>query len=149
MKILLSILISLSVSLGFSQGRGHGGHGHGNGGKGQHKPAVHRGGHHHGKKVVVVHRSPYRPAHVRKFHPVWGPQLVYNRRWVYFPKRQLYWDNWRGHYVFWNGIVWVSQPTAPPGVVVTELHKEPKKELKETEDDVDDVYIGNEEHKKE
>ena len=76
MKTVVSILFSLLLSLSYGQhGRGGGGHGkgghvngHGNGGRG--------GGHHpHGKKVVVVHKSHYRPAHVRVYHPVWGSAI--------------------------------------------------------------------------
>lgn len=161
MKILFSILFSLALSLSYGQtGRGRGnGQGTGNG----HSNAQGRGnGHGHGnpqgrgnghvrhgynKKVVVVHRSPYRPARMGVYHPIWGPQFAYNRRWVYFPHRNLYWDNWRGHYVFWNGTIWISQVALPAGIIVTDLHKEDKKELGEDQDDVDDVYKGNEQHK--
>ncbi len=104
--------------------------------------------HPHAKKVVVVKRSPYRPAKVVVFHPVWRPKYAYYRRWVFFPKYNLYWDNWRNHYVFWNGTIWLSQPTAPAVIVNVDLDKEQSKELKEDEDDVDDIYKDNETHKK-
>jgi hypothetical protein len=158
MKTVMSILFSLLLSLSYGQhGRGGGGHGNGgNGGRaGGHGNAGHgnagRGGgyHHGGNRVVVVHRSQYRPVRMGVYHPVWGPQFAYNRRWVYFPQRNLYWDNWRNNYVFWNGAVWISQPAPPAGVIIIDLHKEPKKELKETDDDVDDIYINNEQHKTE
>jgi hypothetical protein len=99
-------------------------------------------------KHVVVKRSPYRPRKVVVFHPRWAPAHAYHRRWVFFPGRNLYWDNWRNHYVFYNGTVWISQPAPPPGITENELEKEKRKELKEEEDDVDDVYKSNEEHKK-
>lgn len=105
--------------------------------------------HPHAKKVVVVKRSPYRPAKVVVFHPVWRPKYAYYRRWVFFPKYNLYWDNWRNHYVFWNGTIWLSQPTAPPVIVNVNLENEKSKELKEEDDDVDDIYKDNESHKKE
>jgi hypothetical protein len=116
------------------------GHGHGRG---------HRHGHKHPHKVVVVKRSPYRPARVKVFHPHWHPTFAYHRRWVFFPRYNLYWDNWRNHYVFWNGSIWISQPSPPPVVVNVNLEKEKHHELKEDEDDVDDIYKSNEEHKKE
>lgn len=107
-----------------------------------------RGGH-RGHPKVVVKRSPYRPHKVVVFHPHWRPNYAYHRRWVFFPRYNLYWDNWRNHYVFWNGVIWVSQPTAPPVIVNVNLDKEKSTELKEEEDDVDDVYKSNEKHKTE
>jgi hypothetical protein len=131
--IIMSLFISVNT---FAQKRG--GHKHG------------RGGHRHGHgKVVVVKRSAYRPKKVVVFHPVWRPAHPYNRRWVFFPKYNLYWDNWRNHYVFWNGVVWVSQPTAPPVIVNVNLEKEKHYEMKEEEDDTDDVYKQNNDHKAE
>jgi hypothetical protein len=116
------------------------------------KSLAQRRGHHkyrhsHVKKVVVEKRSPYRPAKVVVYHPVWRPKYTYHRRWVYFPKYNLYWDNWRNHYVFWDGVVWVSQPTAPPVIINVNLDNENSKELKEEEDDVDDIYKDNSVHK--
>lgn len=106
--------------------------------------------HHHGhNKVVVVKRSPFRPAKVVVYHPYWRPKFAYNRRWVYFPRYNFYWDNWRNHYVFLNGAAWVSQPTAPAVIVNVNLENEKNVELKEDEDDVDDVYTNNNKHKEE
>lgn len=113
----------------------------------------HGGGHHHGhphkahRAKVVVKRSPFRPARVVVFHPYWGPKRAIHRRWVFFPKYNLYWDNWRNHYYFYNGTAWISQPTPPPVIVNVNLDNEKQYELKEDEDDVDDVYKGNDNHK--
>jgi hypothetical protein len=109
-------------------------------------------GHHgigprHARRVVV--RSVYRPAKIVVYHPYWRPAYTYNRRWVYFPRRNFYWDNWRNHWLFWNGTIWISQPSPPPGVSSKELETDKNRELKENEDDVDDVYKQNEDHKKE
>jgi len=126
------LFLFLSASFFAQKGKGHGHH---------HK-------HHHGhKKVVVVKRSPYRPAKVVVYHPYWRPKYAYHRRWVYFPRHNFYWDNWRNHYVFYNGAVWVSQPKAPAIVVNVNLEAEKTVELKEDEDDVDDVYQSNSKHK--
>ena len=97
-------------------------------------------------RTVVVKRSVHRPAKVKVFYPAWRPHHAYHRRWVYFPRRNFYWDNWRGHYVFWNGNVWISQPAPPPGVEKAELEKEKHNELPEADDDVDDVYKSNNDH---
>ncbi|MDX2174326.1 MAG: hypothetical protein SFY56_14590 [Bacteroidota bacterium] len=130
--IVLSIALVLTGNL-FGQKR-HGGH--------RYHP------HRHGK-VVVVKRSPFRPHKVVVYKPYWRPNFAYNRRWVFFPKYNIYWDNWRNHYVFYSGTVWVSQPTAPPVIVNVNLDKEKNYELKEEEEDVDDVYKSNETHKTE
>lgn len=105
--------------------------------------------HYHGKKGVVVKRSSYRPVKVVVYHPHWRPKYAYNRRWVYFPKYNFYWDNWRNHYVFLNGAVWTSQATAPPIIVNVNLENEKSTELKEDDDDTDDIYKNNSTHKEE
>lgn len=130
----ITLIIFLFISLQFFGQKGKGkGHAH-----------HHRHGH---KKVVVVKRSHYRPAKVVVYHPHWRPKYAYNRRWVYFPRYNFYWDNWRNHYVFYNGGAWVSQPTAPPVIVNVNLENEKNIELKEDDDDVDDVYQYNIKHK--
>jgi len=131
-SIVLAILLMFSSAMFAQRGRGHGGNA-------SHRP--------HG--AVVVKRSPYHPKKVVVYHPYWHPNHGYNRRWIFFPRYNIYWDNWRNHYVYWNGAVWISQPQAPPVIVNVNLDKEKHKELKEEEDDVDDVYKNNDTHKKE
>ena len=132
--LILSFFLSIS---GFSQKRHGGGGGH------------HPHKHHANKKVVVVKRSPFRPNKVVVYHPHWHPKYAYNRRWVYFPKYNIYWDNWRNHYRFWNGTIWLTQATAPPVIVNVNLETEKKYELKEDEDDNDDIDKSNDTHKTE
>ncbi|MBI2722296.1 MAG: hypothetical protein HYX39_08995 [Bacteroidetes bacterium] len=152
--IQLTIILTL-LSCGTFAQRGHGNGGHGNGGhgnRGHGNGHVRIGGGHgrkHGGNVVIVNRSNYRPKNVVVFHPNWYPNHSYNRRWVYFPKHNFYWDNWRNHYVFYDGNTWISQPTAPPVIINLNLEKEKHYELKEKEDDDDDVYKGNDNHKSE
>jgi len=134
--MLLMICSIISTSAFAQRGRGHhphGGRGHGHG----------------GKKVVVVKRSPFRPKKVVVYHPVWHPKWSCNRRWVFFPKYNIYWDNWRNHYMFWNGVIWISQPTAPPVIVNVNLANEKNYELKENHDDNDEIGASNDSHKKE
>lgn len=141
---LLSFLLFGTLN-GFSQKGGKGGKsgkgGHHHGGKVAHHP------HGHGK--VVVKKSIYRPAKVVVYHPHWCPKRAYNRRWVYFPRHNFYWDNWRNHYVFWNGTVWINNPSPPPAVVNINIENEKHYELKDNEDDEDDVYKTNDSHKTE
>src|ERR1043166_770064 len=109
----IAAILVLAFRISFAQkGHGHGGGGH----HGYHE----RGGRH----GAMVKRSPYRPAKVVVYYPVWRPKYAYHRRWVYFPKYNFYWDNWRNHYYFWNGVVWVSQPTPPPTIVNVNLENE-------------------------
>lgn len=103
--------------------------------------------HGHNKKVVVVKRSHYHPHRVVVYHPHWRPAYSCQRRWVYFPNRNMYWDNWRNHYVFYNGTVWVSQANVPTTIVNINLEKERTVELKDTDDDIDDIYASNDQHK--
>lgn len=98
-----------------------------------------------GQRVVVV--SKYRPATVVVYHPYWGPKYNFHRRWIYFPRYNFYWDNWRQVYFYWDGVMWVNAATPPPVVVNVNIENEKHYELKDTEDDIDDVYNTNETHK--
>ncbi|SFC58652.1 hypothetical protein SAMN05421780_1071 [Flexibacter flexilis DSM 6793] len=140
-------IIMLFVSAGFAQ-RGHGhdhGHGHGHG--------VHHDHHYHQPRrhVVVVerprhhvvvhrHRSHYRPSRVVVYHPVWNPGYTFYRRWVFFPRYNLYWDNWRGMYVYPSGNVWISNPMLPPALININIQSEQHYELQENADDIDEIY---------
>jgi len=114
------------------------GHGHGK---------DHKHGHPPGKVVVKKKRSPYRPASVVVYHPHWHPAYTYHRRWVYFPQYDLYWDNWRNHYVYQSGSVWISRPSAPSFIINVNLEKARSRELEEDYDDEDAVYMYNVNHK--
>ena len=110
---------------------------------------VHKGkGNHHGqnkKKVVVVHKSKFRPAKVVVYHPAWAPRKSFNRRWIYFPNYNCYWDNWRNVYFYKNGNVWVSSPQKPAIIINVDLENEKHYELEEITDDNDEIYSTNEE----
>ena len=129
----LILILITATTFGQKKGGRHGG------------PPHHR----HGGKVVVIKRSPFRPKKIVIYHPVWGPKHNIHRRWVYFPKYNFYWDNWRNSYMFWNGTIWLAQTSPPPMVVNVNLETEKHYELKETDDDTDDVYTGNDTHKQE
>jgi uncharacterized protein YodC (DUF2158 family) len=135
--------IMLGPNVAFSQkghGNGHGGHGKGNKGS---KVVIKSGA----PRVKVVGKSHYRPAKIGVYHPHWHPGHDYHRRWVYFPHHNFYWDNWRQGYYYRNGAVWVFNTTPPPVVVNINLGAERSYELREDEDDMDDVYIVNGKHK--
>jgi hypothetical protein len=130
--------------------------------KGGHHGGGHHGGGHHGAKVmgphphgphpgakVIVKKSMYRPAKIVVWHPYWGPKYAFNHRWVFFPRYNFYWDNWRNHYVFWNGTIWVSNPSPPPAIVNININNEKHYEMKDSDDDDDDIYKTNDTHKTE
>ena len=107
-----------------------------------------RKAHPNARPVRVVRRSVYRPTKVVVYRPVWGPTCTFNRRWVYFPYKNYYWDNWRSHYVYYNGIYWVSQTMPPPDVNIATIEKEKRYELPEENDDNDSVFVNNGMHQR-
>jgi hypothetical protein len=140
-KILIltfGLILSLT-SIGFAQRGNHGGKGHGNrNGNGHHEKNQQVKINHHNQNVVK--RSIYRPKTIVVYHPNWAPKRNYNRRWVYFPGHNFYWDNWRQVYVYRNGNVWISKPTPPSFIININLSTEKHYELKEDDDDTDDIY---------
>lgn len=98
------------------------------------------------KKVVVVYKSKFRPAKVVVYHPVWAPTKNINRRWVYFPKYNCYWDNWRNVYYYKNNNVWISSSKKPTIIINVNLENEKHYELNEIDDDDDEIYIFNANH---
>lgn len=102
----------------------------------------------HNNKRVVVKHSAYRPNKVIVYHPKWGSRNAYYNRWIFFPHFNFYWDNWRGQYVYRSNNSWVSSIAAPAFVVNINLEKEKQYELRENNDDNDDIYYNNDEHLK-
>lgn len=101
---------------------------------------------HKRNKKVVVRRSVYRPKVLVVHHPIWSPKRAFNRRWVFFPHYNLYWDNWRNIWVYRQKTVWVTTVVRPAFIEKVNLENEKAVELKENEDDIDDVYYSNEAH---
>lgn len=134
-------IIMLFVSVSFAQ-RGH----HGHGGYGGHGHYNHHHNHYPRRNVVIVerprrvYRSPYRPNRVVVYPPVWNPGYTCYRRWVFFPRYNLYWDNWRGMYVYPSGNVWISNPMLPPALININIQNEQHYELQENADDIDEIY---------
>lgn len=151
--LILIVLVCSSLDSLAQHGGGHGGGGHGGRGGGQGGNHKNRGGgvviqnNRHPNKVIV--RSMYRPNKIGVFHPYWGMKKNFNRRWVYFPRYNFYWDNWRNCYMYRNGTVWITNTTPPPVIVNINIDNEKHYELKENDDDVDDVYKTNDSHQTE
>jgi hypothetical protein len=149
MKIIQITVLLVCIILGTNPAFSQKGHGHSNGPK-----ANSRGN--KGSKIEVkngssygsrVRKSVYRPVKIGVYHPHWKPNHAYNRRWVYFPRHNFYWDNWRQGYYYRNGDVWVFDVIQPAVIVNVSLANEPNYELKQDEDDLDDIYIVNDKHK--
>jgi hypothetical protein len=108
---------------------------------------VHKNGYHHpNNRVVVVKRSRFRPAKAVVFHPVWGPRHAFHRRWVFFPKYNIYWDNWRNVYYYKGPKGWIYSSNKPTVVINVNLDNEKHYELPDTDDDNDEIYDANPSH---
>ena len=103
-------------------------------------------GHRADRRVVVVRHSRFRPRHVVVFRPHWHARAAFHRRWVYFPRYNFYWDNWRNHYYYFNGTAWISKSKAPAVVDNVDLSNEKYYELNEDDDDIDDIALANSKH---
>ena len=127
--------------------RGGGGHGHGRfvmrGGYGGYGPGPY----------YRPYRRPYRHYpyynNMIMYKPYWRPGYTCYRRWIFFPQYNVYWDNRRNVYVFWNGSVWFAQPALPPAMVNININNAKTYELKSSDDDVDDEHKNNSEHQTE
>ena len=107
-----------------------------------------KNGRHH-RNNIIIKKSRYRPNKIFVYHPNWYPKKSFNRRWVYFTKHNLYWDNWRNNYVFWNGQIWISQTNVPNIILNINLQNEKSIELKKDDDEDDDIYLNNQQHQTE
>jgi hypothetical protein len=105
--------------------------------------------HHKNNHVKVIKKSKFRPVKSSVFHPHWAKNKNFNRRWVYFPKYNCYWDNWRNVYFYKEKSKWLYSSTTPAVLIQIELEKEKYYELKDTEDEIDEIYINNETHSSE
>jgi hypothetical protein len=141
------VLVCSSLNSLAQYGGGHGDRGGGKGGNHRNRGGVVIQNNRHPNKVIV--RSVYRPNRIIVYHPYWGMKRNFNRRWVYFPRYNFYWDNWRNCYVYRNGNVWITNTVPPPVIVNINIDNEKHYELKEHDDDEDDVYKSNDTHQTE
>lgn len=81
-----------------------------------------------------------------QYHPTWAPKISFTNRWVYFPRYNFYWDNYRNVYVYWSGKVWIAKSLAPKETESVDLSLESKVELCEENDKLDSIQIYNENH---
>jgi hypothetical protein len=99
-------------------------------------------------KVVVVKNKNHHIRKARVYHPHWAPRAGYMHRWIYFPRHNFYWDNFRNVYLIRTGTVWVISKTTPKEIEKVELSKEKKVELGEENDSLDSIEVKNDDHQK-
>ena len=102
----------------------------------------------HPKKVVVVKKG-HGFFHRRAvYHPIWGPRIAFSTRWVYFPRYNFYWDNYRNVYVIKTGTAWFTTNETPKEVEKVDLSKEKSIEMGGENDSKDSIQIDNNKHLK-
>jgi hypothetical protein len=90
--------------------------------------------------------SRYRPNIRVIYHPSWSHHTSYRRRWVYFPKYNFYYDNWRQMYYYQNNTQWVINVNLPTTMNSINIENENHFPLNENEDDTDEIYKYNKHH---
>ena len=100
-------------------------------------------------KVVVVKNKNHHFKKVKVYHPHWSSRSSFRHRWVYFPRYNFYWDNFRNVYVVRTGTIWVTSETAPKEVEKVDLSKEKSIELSEANDTQETIQDKNEVHQTE
>ncbi len=100
-------------------------------------------------KVVVVKGNKHHIGKVKVYHPHWAPRANFKHRWVYFPRHNFYWDNFRNVYVIRTGTIWVTSKTTPKEIENIDLSKEKSIELSEEYDTQEAIQDKNEEHQTE
>ena len=155
MKTIKHYLISTFIFLllinmnGFSQGK-HGGS-HGNKNNRNHGNQVKRNlvikpNYYKQQNKRYYNRSAYRPHNFHNYRPIWAHHHNYNRRWIYFPQQNFYYDNWRQVYFYRTNNRWQMNAALPSSFVIINLEDERHYELADDEDDMDRIYINNNKH---
>ena len=105
----------------------------------------HDEGHSRGRVVEVREVQRYRGN--KHYHPKWHPKHDFERRWVYFPRYNMYWDNYRGVYVYHSYGRWVAEPEPPRIAVNVNLAAERFVELGVDLDARSDAFTLNSSHR--
>lgn len=99
---------------------------------------------------VERHHHRYEQERAACYYPKWHPEHRLERRWVYFPRFNIYWDNYRSVYVYLNRGRWVLTSNRPQVIVNVNLPYERYYEVDDDEfegDDYDRVFIYNSRHR--
>lgn len=90
--------------------------------------------------------SNYRPNIRVNYRPSWSHHTIYRRRWIYFPKYNFYYDNWRQMYYYQNNTQWYMNINLPTALLNINIENENHFPLNEYEDDIDEIYKYNKHH---
>ena len=74
------------------------------------------------------------------YRPIWAPDYVFVRRFIFFPRLNLYWDNYSNAFVYLRGSRWISSIRLPGMYVNINLGTEPMFEVEEDYDSEDGFY---------
>jgi len=101
----------------------------------------------HGNCRVVEVQEVHHPRGKKFYHPKWHPRRNFERRWVYFPRYNMYWDNYRDVYVYNSYGRWIAEPEPPRIAVDVDLADERFVELGVDLDLRSDVFRLNARHR--
>lgn len=131
----LALMASSTVVLADGHGRDHDNRGRKHEKKRPHYEEFRHGKHHDKYREVVYYR------------PHWHPESRFERRWVYFPRYNVYWDNYRNQYAYSDRGRWVVTRRVPQVVVNVNLAREQYYELDREYDERDNVFSLNIQHR--
>jgi len=157
--ILTGLIFMLFITTNvFSQGKHGGGHGNkkegngnGNANRGQQGKHVRNrtsygSGNGYQKNKRYYRKSSYRPKYFHNYRPIWAHHQNYNRRWIYFPQQNFYYDNWRQVYFFKSNNIWRMNVSLPASFIRVNLEDQRHYELTDEDDEMDRIYIDNNKH---
>ena len=96
-------------------------------------------------QVRAHYGTPHHPIYRRRvvtYHPVWSPTVVYERRWVFCPRYNFYWDNYNNVYVYRSGGIWITSYEHP---VYVDLSRQRYYEIQDG-DAIDVIHRHNRTH---
>lgn len=77
------------------------------------------------------------------YRPIWSPDYTFVRRFVFFPRINLYWDNIASVFVYNNGGRWISSTRLPSLFVGVNISLEPMFEVEEDSQGSNDGFSDN------
>jgi hypothetical protein len=76
----------------------------------------------------------------RHYRPYWSSEYDFVRRWVFFPRLNIYWDNYSSVFVYMRHNNWKISSRLPGIYVDIDLLSEPLFEVEENYDSEDGYY---------
>lgn len=94
--------------------------------------------HYHNMPVVYVENRIGQP--FRHYRPYWSSEYDFVRRWVFFPRLNIYWDNYSNVFVYMHHNRWRISTRLPGLYFNIDLLNEPLFEVEENYDSEDGYY---------